>query len=54
MCYCKRVRRLHPKQDTKIVTLRMLENEYAQLEREAKKLGISVSELVRKRLSRAA
>ena len=49
-----RVRRLHPKHDTKIVTLRLPENQYAQLERDAKRLGISVSELLRKRLASAA
>jgi len=54
LCYCMRMQRLHPKHETKVVTLRMPENQYAQLEREAKRLGVSVSELVRKRLASAA
>ena len=49
-----RMQRLHPKHETKVVTLRMPENQYAQLEREAKRLGVSVSELVRQRLASAA
>jgi hypothetical protein len=45
------MRRLHPKHDTKIVTFRLPQNEYLLLEREAKKLNMSVSNLMRKKLA---
>lgn len=45
------MRKLDPKDDTKLIALRITKKQAAKVEREAKRLGVSVSQYIRERLA---
>ena len=45
------MRRLDPKDDTKVIALRLTAKQAAKVEREAKRRGVSVSQYIRERLA---